>query len=52
VGSSSGIIEKIVDRSYPSFLEYRMVSGLRELRATGYADQAGKVKKELAAVHR
>jgi hypothetical protein len=34
VGASSGTIEKNIDRSHPSFLEYRTISGPSGLRRT------------------
>jgi hypothetical protein len=46
VGASSGIFEKNIDRSHPSFLEYRPVSDPSDLAVIGYADQAGNVKED------
>lgn len=50
VGTSSGKVEKIVDRSHPDFLEYRTDSDQNDPRVAGYADQDEDVKEEPGAL--
>ena len=46
VGTSFGIIEKIIDRSHPVFLEYRTNSDQDDPRVAGHTDRDETVKEE------